>query len=157
MDPTESDPGAASAPRVVRRSGRAGSGPHGEVDGPRTGGPRPDGTVLGVPVRYVVAVAATVVAVLVLVVASSLGGDEEDQVAVTTSTSTLPPPPLGGPPRTIEVQPDWYRKGYSLYSERGPTPTVSSLPPTTVDEDEGSSDGRSRSSGGSSGSSNGSG
>ena len=151
MDPTESDPGAASPPRVVRRSGRAAADTRSDVGRPRTGGSRSDGTVLGVPVRYVVAVVATLVAVLVLVVASSLGGDEEDQVSVTTSTSTVPPPPLGGPPRTIEVQPDWYRKGYSLYSERGPTPTVSSLPPTTVDDDEDSSDG------GSSGSSSGSG
>jgi len=149
MGPTESGAGAESPARVVRRSGRA-AGPRDGVDGPRAGGPRPDGTVLGLPLRYVVAVVATVVAVLVLIVASSLGGDEEDQVAVTTTMTTAPPAPLGGPPRTIEVQPDWYRKGYSLYSERGPTPTVSSLPPTTLDDED-------QSSGGSSGSSNGSG
>ncbi len=127
--------GTGDVQRVVRRRGSA-VPPVGDT-GPGT----TTGTVLGLPVRYAAALVATVLAVVVLLVASALGDGEPEvsEVAPTTAPSTTVLV-VGGPPRSIEVQPDWYRKGYSLYSERGPVPTVSSLPPTTVDEEEDDSD-----------------
>jgi len=76
-----------------------------------------------------------VVAVAVLHAAAALGRGEKPLVTIPTSAPSTTVLVIGGPPRSIELQPDWYRKGYSLYSDRGPTPTVSSLPPTTVDDD----------------------
>ncbi|MFM7508393.1 MAG: hypothetical protein ACKO5A_02435 [Actinomycetota bacterium] len=119
--PGSSGEGSSDAPpTVVRR--RA------ESDGTA-------GAILGVPLRYAVALASTVVAVAVLLAAAALGRGEKPLVTIPTSAPSTTVLVIGGPPRSIELQPDWYRKGYSLYSDRGPTPTVSSLPPTTVDDD----------------------
>jgi len=90
--------------------------------------------------RILLALGATVVALIVLGVVSLTGGSGEDRTDVsttTTSTSTMVSVPAG-PPRSIDLQPDWYQKGHSLYSERGPTPSVSSLPSTTEDTQSGS-------------------
>lgn len=99
--------------------------------------------VAGLPLspRILVALGATVLALVVLGVVSLTGGSGDDRTDATTTTvttsSTVPVP--AGPPRSIDLQPDWYQKGHSLYSERGPTPTVSSLPPTTEDSTSGGS------------------
>lgn len=113
--------------------------------------------VAGLPLspRILIALAATVAALIVLGVMSLTGGSGEDRTEATTTSvttsSTVSVPT--GPPRSIDLQPDWYQKGHSLYSERGPTPTVSSLPPTTQDSTSGRSG--SGSSSGSSGSGSG--
>ena len=110
--------------------------------------------VAGLPLspRILVALGATVIALIVLGVVSLTGGsgdDRTDSTPTTVTTSTTVPVPAG-PPRSIDLQPDWYQKGHSLYAERGPTPTVSSLPPTTEESDSGS-DGSGGNSGGGSG------
>ncbi|MFZ4669257.1 MAG: hypothetical protein ACOYML_08160 [Microthrixaceae bacterium] len=115
--------------------------------------------VAGLPLspRILVALGATVIALIVLGVVSLTGGSGDDRTDSTTTTVTTSPtvPVPAGPPRSIDLQPDWYQKGHSLYSERGPTPTVSSLPPTTEDSESGGGD--SSGSSGSSGSGSGGG
>lgn len=84
------------------------------------------------PVRIRVALGATLLAVLVLLVAGLAGGDGDESAATsTTSTSTTASGPTLAP-SSIQLRPDWYRKGNSRYSQRGPTPTVSSLPSSST-------------------------
>jgi hypothetical protein len=89
--------------------------------------------VRDVPPRLLVAIGLTVVGLAVLAVASLTGGGGEEPATASTSTSSEVTVTAGTvPPTTIELLPDWYRKGNSRFSERGPAPTVSSLPSTTT-------------------------
>lgn len=84
------------------------------------------------PVRVVVAGVITVIGLAVLAVAALRGGGEDPAAPTTTVADDVTSTTVRPAPTTIEVLPDWYRKGNSRFSERGPAPTVSSLPPTST-------------------------
>ena len=95
------------------------------------------------PLRILVAIAATVLALVVLGVNALLGGDDagdsgggaEPAPVETSTTSTTAPPQVVD--TSVVLAPDWYPKGSSRYSDRSPTGTITTLPPTTApDADE---------------------
>jgi hypothetical protein len=89
--------------------------------------------VRDVPPRLLVAIALTVVGLVVLAVAALTGGSGDEPATPSTTGSSAVTVTAGTvPPTTIELLPDWYRKGNSRFSERGPAPTVSSLPSTST-------------------------
>lgn len=85
------------------------------------------------PRRVLVALVLTGVGVTTLGVLALRGPDRAEPVGrTTTSTTSATPAAPPTPPVSIELRADWYRKGNSRFSERGPVPTVSSLPSTST-------------------------
>jgi hypothetical protein len=88
--------------------------------------------VSALPRRVVVALVLTAVGFMVLGVLALRGRDGAEPAGRTTTSSTSATPSAPPvPPVSIELRSDWYRKGNSRFSERGPVPTVSSLPSTS--------------------------
>ena len=100
------------------------------------------GSVAGIDRRWLVAGLATVVAVVFLVATTVVGSGDDDPSsdAASTSTTELATAPSTAAP-TIAVQPDWYRKETSRYSDRRPVATESSGVPTVTTEAPASSEG----------------
>ena len=93
------------------------------------------------PTRILVAMAATVLALVVLGANALFGGDEPpeggptEEPATAESSTTVTTAPREVVDTTVVLLPDWYPKGSSRYSDRSPSVTITTLPPTTAAAD----------------------
>jgi len=91
--------------------------------------------VADLPPRVVLAAAVTVLAVVVLAAQTVLSDRDGGDAGATTTTIEAPgdtvdpdDEPVVVAPTPVEVQPDWYPKRSSRYSDRIPEASVTTVP-----------------------------
>ncbi len=96
--------------------------------------------VSDLPPRVLLAAAVTVLAVVVLGAQTVLsggdgagedagGGPTTTELDASVDSTTAGDEPAVAPPRPVEVQPDWYPKRSSRYSDRSPEASITTVPP----------------------------